>query len=152
MKVIIHTIGKTPSTQIQTLTQEYLKRLPWSIEIKAHNIKASGDIEHIKAKEGEAILKSLQKDSYRIALDERGALLTSHEFAALIQKQQAHSKSKIEFFIGGAHGHCQTLKTSSNQTLSLSKLTFAHQMVPLILAEQIYRAYTIINNHPYHKD
>lgn len=152
MKIIIHVIGKGPSTQLQTLIQEYLKRTSWLIEVKAHIVRAKGDIETIKEKESESLLKNLQKDSYKITLDEKGALLTSHEFANLIQQQQTHGKSKTEFFIGGAYGHSQSIKKASSKVLSLSKMTFSHQLVPLILVEQIYRAYTIITNHPYHKD
>jgi 23S rRNA (pseudouridine1915-N3)-methyltransferase len=151
VKIIIHTIGKNSATQLQSLIKEYLKRLPWSVEIKTHDPKAKGDIKSIKEKEGEVVLKYLQKDSYKIALDEKGALLNSHEFASLIQKQQNFGKNKMEFLIGGAYGHSQTLKNACDMVLSLSKMTFAHQLVPVILAEQIYRAYTIINNHPYHK-
>lgn len=142
MKIIIRTIGKESSKEIKNLINEYLKRFNWKIDIE--------EIQTEPSKEGEMLLKNMQTNSFVIALDETGELMDSKKFATNLEKTSQHYKC-IYFLIGGAHGHTDLVRKKADLLLSLGKLTFPHMLVRLILIEQLYRAHTIMNNHPYHK-
>jgi 23S rRNA (pseudouridine1915-N3)-methyltransferase len=104
----------------------------------------------LKQKEGSMILDWLEPDDYLIALDEKGKQMTSEELATFIQNRTNQSTKRLIFLIGGAYGLDEKVLLRANYTWSLSKLVFPHQLVRLILAEQIYRACTIIRNEKYH--
>ena len=108
------------------------------------------DIENIKIEEGKKLLSKI-KPSYVIGLSSEGKLLNSESFARLIKDIQIYKGSKITFLIGGSHGLSSEVKKSCNVTLSLSKLTYPHQLTTLILTEQLFRAFKINNNESYHK-
>ena len=96
-------------------------------------------------------LKNIKDDDYVITLEIKGTLLSSEELASLIDKVEINQKGNIVFIIGGSYGLSSEVSSRSNYKLSFSKMTFPHQLMQVILAEQIYRAYSILQNHPYHK-
>ena len=158
MKIKIYCIGKIKEQYLKDGIGEYLKRISAysNIEIievadsKVKDNPNSSDIEKAKTEEGERVLKLLKND-YLIGLDLNKKEQTSEEFAELLQSKFVEGGSNISFVIGGSYGLSDTLKKRCNTSISLSKLTFLHQMTRLILLEQIYRAFKILNNETYHK-
>jgi 23S rRNA (pseudouridine1915-N3)-methyltransferase len=148
MKVLVRAIGKDHSKEYKSLAEEYIKRLPWKVKIEELVHNKGGSDDEIKKKEGELLLQKLDSSSFVIALDELGNKHSSKEFAAMIAK---NSSKQVVFLIGGANGHSEEVRKRANVVTSLSDLTFPHMMVRLILIEQLYRAYTIQQGHPYHK-
>lgn len=153
MKITIAAIGKASAGCAEMrLAENYLKRLPWSIEIRETEEKKNLPPEKLKEKEAELLLALAPAGSFTIALDEHGKEPNSKNFAALLGKCQNDGFSHITFFIGGAYGHGKLLKSKVNTTLSLGQMTWPHLLVRTMLAEQLYRGYTILTNHPYHKE
>ena len=158
MKIKIYCIGKIKEQYLKDGIGEYLKRISAysNIEIievadsKVKDNPNSSDIEKAKNEEGERVLKLLKND-YLIGLDLNKKEQTSEEFAEFLQSKFVEGGSNISFVIGGSYGLSDTLKKRCNTSISLSKLTFLHQMTRLILLEQIYRAFKILNNETYHK-
>ncbi|WP_339052598.1 23S rRNA (pseudouridine(1915)-N(3))-methyltransferase RlmH [Candidatus Lariskella endosymbiont of Epinotia ramella] len=151
-EIIIYTIGKNNSTAIIGLEDEYIKRIRWKISRVQIDLKIkTSSSSQQKLHEGDALLLKVNPDSYLIALDERGATMNSEEFASYISSTFALRNQRISFCIGGAFGHSSKVISKANFVLSLGQMTFAHKLVPLLLCEQLYRAYTILNKHPYHK-
>lgn len=151
MKIKVITVDHDKSKQFINTISEYCKRTAWNIKIidvqaKKHN----NPIEQRKL-EGLEIKKHLSQNEYTIALDPKGKMLTSEEIAQNILKLQQESTNHLAFIIGGAFGLPQEIKNNANITLSLGLITMPHRIAKLVLIEQIYRAYTIISNHPYHK-
>ena len=158
MKIKIYCIGKIKEQYLKDGINEYLKRiLPYSnieiVEVNDSKVKDSpnqSDIERAKNEEGERVLKLIKND-YLIGLDMNKKEFTSEEFADFLNKKLVEGGSNISFVIGGSYGLSDALKARCNTSISLSKLTFLHQMTRLILLEQIYRAFKILNNETYHK-
>jgi 23S rRNA (pseudouridine1915-N3)-methyltransferase len=158
MKIKIYCIGKIKEQYLKDGINEYLKRISAysNIEIvevadsKVRDNPNSSDIEKAKNEEGERVLK-LVKNEYLIGLDLNKKEPTSEEFASFLQSKLVEGGSNISFVIGGSYGLSDALKNRCNSSISLSKLTFLHQMTRLILLEQIYRAFKILNNETYHK-
>ena len=158
MKIKLYCIGKIKEQYLKDGINEYLKRIsPYSnieivevIDSKVKDNPNKADIEKAKNEEGERVLKLLKND-YLIGLDLNKSEFTSEEFASFIQKKMVEGGSSISFVIGGSYGLSDELKKRCNTSISLSKLTFLHQMTRLILLEQIYRAFKILNNETYHK-
>lgn len=151
MNIVIHAIGKERSPELTNLIAKYKKRISWNIVVNEHTFNKSASVNEIKSLEGKLLLVKSSKNAFKIALDETGNQLSSIDFAGLLLKNINHGKIDIEFFIGGAYGLSEELKQKCDYMLALSRMTFAHKIVRLILMEQIYRAYSIINKHPYHK-
>ena len=158
MKIRVYCIGKIKEQYLKDGINEYLKRISAysNIEIvevadsKVKDNPNSSDIEKAKNEEGERVLKLLKND-YLIGLDLNKKEQTSEEFAEFLQSKLVEGGSNISFVIGGSYGLSDALKKRCNTSISLSKLTFLHQMSRLILLEQIYRAFKILNNETYHK-
>lgn len=158
MKIKVYCIGKIKEQYLKDGINEYLKRIsPYSnIEIvevndsKAKDNPNQSDIEKAKNEEGDRILKLLKND-YLIGLDMNKQEFKSEEFAVFLNKKLVEGGSNISFVIGGSYGLSDALKNRCNTSISLSKMTFLHQMTRLILLEQIYRAFKILNNETYHK-
>lgn len=157
MKITLLTVGKTDKDWVRQGLDIYVSRLkhyiPFSIveipELK--NVSAlSKDL--IKSKEGELILKNIRPTDDVILLDEKGKQYTSVELAKIIQDKISYAGKDIIFIIGGAYGFSDAVYQRANSKLSLSKMTFSHQMVRAIFAEQIYRAFTIMRGEPYHHE
>lgn len=107
-------------------------------------------VQAIKDTESKLILSKLDAKDYLVILDERGKAYTSEKFAGLINNLLVSGKKRVVFLIGGAYGFSDALKQRANAVVSLSEMTFSHQIVRVLFAEQLYRAFTIINNEPYH--
>ncbi len=154
MKIEIWSIGKTKEGYLQSGETLYLKRIKnyHTAELVLFKEPKTGksNASQVKKLESEVFLKSLQPDDYVILLDEHGKQFDSVGFARQIQKWFNQSPRRLIFIIGGAWGFDSSLKMRSNFEMSLSKMTFTHQMVRLIFLEQLYRAFTILNNEPYH--
>lgn len=157
MKITLLTVGKTDKDWVRQGLDIYVSRLkhyiPFSIveipELK--NVSALSK-EQIKSKEGDLILKAIRPNDDVILLDERGKEYTSIELARIIQDKISYEGRDIIFIIGGAYGFSDAVYQRANSKLSLSKMTFSHQMVRAIFAEQIYRAFTIMRGEPYHHE
>ena len=155
MNIKLLAIGKTDSTALQSLIQDYEKRLGFyvrfSIEI-IPDIRNAGKLSETqqKEKEGELILKKLQPTDNLVLLDENGKQHTSVEFSEFLQKKMNSGIRQLVFVIGGPYGFSDAVYQKAQGKLSLSAMTFSHQMVRLFFTEQLYRAFTILNNEPYH--
>lgn len=153
MRIKIYCIGKTNEAYLEKGINEYLKRLKHYTNIEYEeikDIKSIHDPNTLKLKESEAFLSKITKDDVLVLLDEMGQEYSSMQFASFIEKLTNQSVKNLVFIIGGAFGHHSILKEKANFTISLSKMTFSHQMVRLIAMEQLYRAYSIIRNEKYH--
>ena len=155
MNIKLIAIGKTDSAALQQLISTYEKRLVRYINFELQllpDIKNSKSLteELQKIKEGEFILSNVESSHYLILLDERGKEYTSVTFADELQKKMNTSIKQLTFVIGGPYGFSQEVYNRANGKLSLSKLTFSHQMILLFFIEQLYRAFTILRNEPYH--
>lgn len=156
MKTELIVVGRTVSKHFSTLIDDYRERIghymPFSIttipELK--NTKSLSE-EQQKSAEGELILKQLQSSDTVVLLDERGREPRSIELAAWLEKKQSTAR-RLVFVIGGPYGFAAPVYERANEKLSLSQLTFSHQMVRLIFVEQLYRACTIIKGEPYHHE
>lgn len=155
MKAVLLTVGKTDITSIATEISKYSKRiafyLPFTMEI-IPDIKNKKNLSESqqKLKEGELILARLHNTDHVVLLDEGGLIFDSNEFAQYLEKKKNTIPKKIVFVVGGPYGFSEEVKARANEKISLSKMTFTHQMVRLIFVEQFYRAMTILNNEPYH--
>ena|ERR1700744_475526 len=155
MKITFLTVGKTEDAYLKEGIDKYAKRLKHYtrlnfIEIdELKNTKALTQ-EQQKVKEAELILKKITPTDHVILLDEKGMELTSQQFAAYIDKKTIGSVASLVFIVGGPYGFDATVYARANDKLSLSAMTFSHQMVRLFFIEQLYRAYTIIKGEPYH--
>ena len=158
MNIKIYCIGKIKEQYLKDGIAEYLKRLsPYAkteiIEVMDSKVKDNPndfDITKAKNEEGDRVLKLIKND-YLIGLDLNKKEFTSEEFANFIEQKFVEGGSSISFVIGGSYGLSENLKKRCNSSISLSKLTYLHQMTRLILLEQIYRAFKILNNETYHK-
>ena len=155
MKISFWSIGKANEAYIKQGVDEFTQRISryfkvsWEIIPVPKNAGMMSEMD-LKKKEGDMILEWLQKDDYLIALDEKGKQMGSEKLAKFIQARANESTRNIVFLIGGAFGIDQEVLKRANFTWSLSELTFPHQLVRLILAEQVYRACTILKNEKYH--
>lgn len=159
MKIKIYAIGKIKETYLKEGIESYLTKIrPYSqieiIELGDEPVKdnpSNSEIEIVKNKEGQKVLKLLKNNEYLIALDLGKKQLKSPDFADYLIKNIENSGSQISFVIGGSYGLSDELKRRANDSISLSEMTFLHQMTRLILLEQIYRAFKIYRNETYHK-
>ncbi len=146
-------MGKTASEHINSVFEEYVKRLVHYVPFKVDIISTSKNIKDQtlqKELEKKEILKRIKKEDFVVLLDERGKSFSSTGFAKYLEQLQLQSKKKVIFIVGGAFGVTDEIFARANMTMALSKMTFSHQMVRLFFVEQLYRAYTIINNESYH--
>lgn len=155
MKIQMWTIGKAHEAYIKPGVEEFTKRIShyYSVEWQFIQLPKTTGIpgeSELRKKEGEAILNLLKKEDFLIALDQRGRQLTSEGVALLLETKANESFKQLVFLIGGAYGLDEPVIKRANFTWSLSMLVFPHQLVRLILAEQIYRACTITRNEKYH--
>ncbi len=156
MKVEVWAIGKTAETYLQTGIALYEKRLshylPFAwVCLPAPKVKQH-EPHHLKHAEAQQVLARLTPDDYLVLLDERGQQLSSTELARWLEQRLQLPTRRLVFLIGGAYGFSADLYARANAQLSLSRLTFSHQMVRLFLLEQLYRAMTILRNEPYHNE
>jgi 23S rRNA (pseudouridine1915-N3)-methyltransferase len=155
MKIQLLLTGKTRFPFIGEGMEEYRRRLVHYVDFQIRDLpelKNSGSWpeKKVKGEEGKAILKACDPRDYMVLLDERGQHLDSAGFAGLLEKKQGGSFRTILFVIGGPYGFAEEVYQRADLELSLSRMTFSHQLVRLIFLEQLYRAYTIIRGEPYH--
>ena len=156
MKITLLVVGKTTDSHIEILVQEYQKRLshyvPFALQVipELKNTKAL-TMEQQKQAEGELILRTITSATDLILLDEHGKEYRSIEFADYIQKRMSSGRDVV-FVVGGPYGFSEAVYQRANGKISLSKMTFSHQMVRLFFVEQIYRAMTILRGEPYHHE
>lgn len=155
MKIKLIWIGKTDGDVFDTAIQQYTQKIkfytvyePIAIPYLKNTKSLSQDEQ--KKKEGELILKKLEPGDYVVLLDERGKEYTSAKFAQFIQQQANTGAKALVFVIGGAYGFSEAVYARGNAKLALSQLTFPHIMTRLVFTEQLYRAFTILHNEPYH--
>ena len=153
MHIIISAIGKLKKSAPEyELMFSYLKRVKWSVEIKEYEAKKALTGVALKNAEAELLLSNMPKKTKRVVLDEHGDTLSSREFAGRLRAWQNNGIDTIAFFIGGADGHGKAVKEAADLTLSFGRMTLPHFLMRVVLAEQIYRAQTILEGHPYHRD
>jgi 23S rRNA (pseudouridine1915-N3)-methyltransferase len=159
VNISIVTVGKLKEKYLKMGIDEYLKRLNAYAKVevievadeKAPEELSESEMNQVKQKEGERILAKISQDTYVIALAINGKMQSSEELADTLDKLATYGKSKIAFIIGGSLGLSEEVLKRANEQLSFSKMTFPHQLMKLILVEQIYRAYRINRGEPYHK-
>lgn len=155
MNIKLIAIGKTDNKNLQSLMEEYQKRLSFYIKFELEvipDIKNAKNLSETqqKEKEGELILSKLAPTDFLILLDENGKLFSSVDFANELQKKMNAGIKTLVYVIGGPYGFSEALYQKAQQQISLSKMTFSHQMVRLFFIEQVYRGFTILRNEPYH--
>ncbi|APC50089.1 23S rRNA (pseudouridine(1915)-N(3))-methyltransferase RlmH [Virgibacillus halodenitrificans] len=159
MKITIVSVGKLKEKYLKQGIAEYMKRLSAYATVnimevpdeKAPENMSKAEEEEVKRKEGQRILSHLNQDTFVITLEIEGKMLTSKQLAAKLDGLATYGKSKIAFVIGGSLGLSEEVTKRSDLALSFSKMTFPHQLMRMILLEQVYRAYRINKGQPYHK-
>ena len=157
MEIELLTVGKTTIRFVEDGIAEYSKRLkhyiPYSIK-SLPDVKNASKLDPAKQKEaeGEKILDAISNSDFVVLLDERGKQYSSIEFSAFLEKQMISGRRKVVFVVGGPYGFSQPVYDRADSLLSLSKMTFNHEMVRLFFTEQIYRAMTILRGEPYHHE
>ena len=155
MTIKLLAIGKTDNKDLQALIDDYQKRLGFYIKFEFEIIPDLKKVKNLredqqKQKEGELILSKLNATDVLILLDENGKQFDSVEFSNYLQKHMNSGIKRLVFVIGGPYGFSPDVYQKANGKLSLSKMTFSHQMIRLFVIEQLYRGFTILRNEPYH--
>lgn len=157
MKVVLLVVGKTTDRHFEAGIDEYTSRLShylqFSIEV-IPELKSTRSMSQGEQKEREAIMiaKALQPSDHVVLLDEHGTERTSMEFAAWMQRKMAMGLRRLVFVVGGPYGFADSVHMLAKEKVSVSRMTFSHQMIRLIFVEQIYRAMTILGGEPYHHE
>ena len=157
MKTIFIVIGKTTDKRIEQLTDEYIGRIahymPFEMQVipELRNAKSLSQ-EQQKEQESELLKKVFQTGDYIVLLDEHGKERRSVDFAQWMQKRMAASPRRLLFVVGGPYGFSPQIHKMAQEEISLSQMTFSHQMIRLLFVEQVYRAMTILNGEPYHHE
>lgn len=157
MKVELWSIGKTAFSYLEEGMAVYEKRLPHYLPFATAilpDIKNAGSLnpDQLKQKEGELVISRLKKEDLLVLLDERGKQLTSVEFSSFMEQKLQLGSRRLVFLVGGAFGFSEAIYQRADHKLSLSKMTFSHQMVRLFFLEQLYRAMTILRGESYHNE
>ncbi|MCI5990152.1 MAG: 23S rRNA (pseudouridine(1915)-N(3))-methyltransferase RlmH [Candidatus Cryptobacteroides sp.] len=157
MKMTLLTVGKTDVRWVREGLELYVSRLEHYVKFALKEIPELKNVsaftrEQIKEKEGELILSSVQQSDELVLLDERGSRYRSVDFAAFLQDRMVRSGRNMVFVVGGAYGFSREVYSRASSMISLSEMTFSHQMVRVIFAEQLYRAFTIMKGEPYHHE
>lgn len=156
MRITLLTVGKTDKGWIKDGIAIYTGRLSHYVNFEIKEIPELKNVsgmtkEQIKAKEGELILKALRPDDFVVLLDEHGREYSSMEWSRKLEQMMQRGKNLV-YVVGGAYGFCKEVYDRKNDMISLSRMTFSHQMIRAIFVEQLYRAFTIINGEPYHHE
>lgn len=157
MEIELLTMGRTQSIYLEAGIDDYCRRLRRYITFSISqlpDVRNAGKLSEYDRKEaeGKSILSNINPSDFVVLLDEKGENPTSREFAGMLQKYMSAGYKRILFIVGGPYGFSKAVYERSNRMLSLSKMTFSHEMVRLFFTEQIYRAMTILRNEPYHHD
>lgn len=157
MKITLAVIGKTEVGFVRQGIEEYVKRLQHYVQF---NIQYIGDVKSTrnmseaqqKTAEGKSLLAAIETSDHVVLLDEHGTERTSMDFSAWLQRRMASGSKRVVFVVGGPYGFSPEVYDRANEKISLSKMTFPHELVRLIFVEQLYRAFTILRNEPYHHE
>lgn len=157
MKIILLSIGKTDDPLFSQIIEEYKKRVNYYMPLEMQFIPDIKNTKNLsekeqKKQEGEKLLKWLQPSDHVVLLDDKGKQYCSVEFAGYIEKKSFSASKRLVFVVGGPYGFSGEVRERANEMVSLSRMTFTHQMVRLVFAEQLYRAMTILHNEPYHRE
>jgi len=155
MTIKLVCIGKTDKKELEALIKTYSERLQHYIKFEFEiipDLKKTKNLDENqqKSKEGELILSGIQNSDFTVLLDENGKQFSSETFSEYIQKRMNTGMKRLIFVIGGPYGFSEEVYKRADSKISLSKMTFSHQMVRLFFTEQLYRAFTILKNEPYH--
>ncbi|MEQ8227388.1 MAG: 23S rRNA (pseudouridine(1915)-N(3))-methyltransferase RlmH [Rhodospirillales bacterium] len=151
MRITIIAVGRRKQGPEQDLFDQYKGRLPWPLDLKLVEEKKPLSGDALKAREADLLLAALPDGATVIALDERGTSDTSPKFAERLSAWRDDGARDLAFLIGGADGLAEEVRTRARFVMSLGKQTWPHQLVPALLAEQLYRAHAILTGHPYHR-
>lgn len=151
MRITIASVGKFKGGPLASLYAEYSNRLPWPLTLKEVEEKKPLKGPARKAREAELLMNAVPKGAVLFVLHETGKQMSSVEFARDLQRRADDGVQEIAFLIGGADGHDQTTLARADKLMSLGAMTWPHLMVRGLLAEQLYRASSILSNHPYHR-
>lgn len=157
MKITLLTVGKTDIKWVKEGLEMYVSRLKHYINFELTEIPELKNVsalskEQIKLKEGELILKHLKPADFLVLMDEKGKEFRSIQFASMLEEKLNRGGRDMVFVIGGAYGFSEAVYSRADEKISLSKMTFSHQLVRTIFAEQLYRAFTIMRGEPYHHE
>lgn len=156
MRITLIVVSKTDVSYVKAGLDDYLSRLKHYVDFEIVTVQpktaSSASPEMVKKREGELIIRQLQKADRIVLLDEHGKEFRSVEFADYIQRQANAAVRNLCFVIGGAFGFSEEVYKVAHEKISLSKMTFNHQMVRLFFTEQLYRAFTILNHEKYHNE
>lgn len=157
MKIRLLCIGKTDDRYIQEGVEKYLKRLKHYVSFQIVELPDIKNVKNLsenqqKDREGDLLLKNIHAQDFVVLLDERGKEFRSIEFSAYLEHKMVSSTAQLVFIIGGPYGFSAAVQQRASYTISLSKMTFSHQMIRLFLVEQLYRAYSIMRGEPYHHE
>lgn len=153
MHILISAIGKMKKkSPEEALMTEYIQKTRWTVTVKEQEEKRALEGDQLKVAESELLLSSVPAGAKIIALDEGGQTLSSRELAGILREWQDGGTGTVAFLIGGANGHADTLKKRADLKLSFGRMTLPHMLMRVVLAEQIYRAKSILDGHPYHRD
>lgn len=156
MRITIACVGRAGRAKHDAaadLIAQYIERLPWAVTIReVADKRAAATADERKAREAALLLAALPKGALTVALDETGKSLTSRAFAEQIGRWRDAGEAEIAFLIGGADGLDAALKARARLTMSLGAMTWPHLLARVLLLEQLYRAWSLLNNHPYHRD
>lgn len=157
MKIKLLAIGKTDDKNLQVLIDKYQQRLKHYIGFELEIIPDLKNTKNLsiaqqKEKEGELLLKKTNNSDFVVVLDDKGKTYTSKQFSQYFQKKMNSGSKQLVFVIGGPYGFSEQVYQRANEKISLSAMTFSHQMIRLFVVEQIYRAFTILKNEPYHHE
>lgn len=157
MNITVMVVGKNTEDFVKAGLSKYYNRIQHYINIKHLEINELKDKKNyapaqVKERESAFILQQVPKSSILVLLDEGGTQYSSIEFASFLQRQMNKGSKDLCFIIGGAFGVTEEIRTKADHVISMSKMTFTHQFVRVVLAEQIYRAFTILRNEPYHNE
>lgn len=157
MVVDLIVVGKTDLAEVAALVEMYQKRINFYTKFNVVTVpdprrgaKIAASTQ--KREEGALILKLIAPQDYVVLLDERGREYTSMEFAAWLEKRRASAVRRVCFVVGGPYGFSEEVRARANDAVSLSRMTFSHQIVRALFSEQLYRAFTILGNEPYHHE
>ncbi len=152
MRITLAAVGRDKSGPTRELYQHYIKRLTWSFSLREVEERKPLPAAQLKLREAELLRDALPKGATLVALDERGKNVSSVEFAQMIGQWRDSGIQDLAFIIGGADGLDESLRAQAVRNLSFGRMTWPHMMVRALLAEQLYRAQSILTGHPYHRE
>lgn len=152
MRILIAAVGRARAGPLRDLYEGYVRRLAWPVTLREVEVRQALPADRLKAREAELLLAAVPDGAAVIALDERGRALSSLEFAERIRLWRDSGPAALAFLIGGADGHDESVRRRADLLLSFGAMTWPHMLVRAMLAEQLYRAQTILSGHPYHRE